>query len=167
MPTAENVVLIDANETPVKNSAAGSLFSSESFDQIIPAVRTPITAASGGTQLQNIPCGKVWIRNGSGNQLMFIGGVNENAPYSGRGMSLYGGEIFIIPVKNTNVISLMANRSGEFIEYLGFLAGNATTINLSGIYVRPDLDPPTVVSVTPTSGASGSMTNSTISVIFS
>lgn len=167
MPTSLRVTPIDADENSVRNSIVGHMFMTECFDQMVPAVRTPISDGSGGTQLQNIPCGKVIIRNGSGNQIMFIGGVNEHAPYSGRGLSFYSNESITLPIKNTNLISVMSSISGQFIEYMAFLMGNNVAVDTSGIYIIPDPIPPTLVSVTPTSGASGISVMADITASFS
>lgn len=166
MPTTLSTNVVGANETPVGVTAGGHISAAQTFDKILVCVRTPIHDGSGGQQLENAPIGGVQLRNGSGNHLMFIGGVGNNAPFSGRGFSIYGGETVFLPITNLNAVSVMATVSGEHIECMGFLDGHDTTLNISGMFIAPNISGPGILSVSPTSGISGAATNSEIFVIF-
>jgi len=169
MPTSTNNVIIGPDETATKVSQAGHLFNAEAFDNFVSAVDTPITAASGGFQFPNWPCAQLWIRNASGNGPMFVGGIGQNAVYSGRGMRLYGNEAMTVPIKNANRMTIMSTVSGQFIEFGVFLLADTSqiTVDTSGIYSPPsDTTPPTLLSVTPVSGISGVEHDALISATF-
>lgn len=166
MVTTQSAHLIGADETSVGVTAGGHIAAAQTFDKILVCVRTPIHDGSGGQQLENAPIGGVQLRNGSGNHLMFIGGVGNSAPFSGRGFSLYGGETVFLPVTNLNAVSLMSTVSGEHIECMAFLDGHETALGVSGMYIAPNVSGPGILSVSPTSGISGAATNSEIFVIF-
>lgn len=170
MPTSTNNVIIGPDETAMQLSQAGHAFNAEAYDNFIPSVRTPIIDGSGGTQLQNWPGGKLIVRSASGNGLMFMGGIGQHAPYSGRGLSLYGGETVTVPIKNANRISFMASISGQFIEYGMFITADTSqiSVDLSGIYRTPaNATPPIISGVQPVSGISGVQHNALISATFS
>ena len=170
MPTSTNNVIIGPDETATKVSQAGHLFNAEAFDNFIQAVDTPIPAQSGGFQFPNWPCSQLWIRNASGNGPMFLGGIGNNAVFSGRGMRIYANEAVTCPIKNANRHTIMSTISGQFIEYGVYLFADTSqiTVDLSGIYRPPtDTTPPTLVSVQPVSGISGVEHNALISATFS
>lgn len=167
MPTHINTSIIGPNENAVTVSNAGHLHSNEAFDKIVPCVRRAITAGSGGQQLENASVGMVQIRNGSGNAPMFVGGVGNLAPFSGRGMTLYANETMKLPVTNMNAVSVMACVSGEYLECTGFLTGPDPEMDVSGIFIPPDETAPVISGVVPISGISGAEIDSIISVEFS
>lgn len=167
MPATQSNVITGPDETPHVISIAGHSFSTQSYDQIAPCVNMAIPDGSGGRQLDNIPCGSLYIRNFSGNLPMFIGGVGQYAVFSGRGMRLWGGEAVTLPVVNANRVSVMASISGEAIECMAFLMGQNVDMDVSGIYIAPDETPPTVLTVSPASGASGVSILSNVMVTFS
>jgi len=76
-----------------------------------------ITNLSGGTTLPNISCVRCYIRSVSGNDVMYIGGTGAQAPFSGTGMELYGGEMTPpLDVNNTNTIAIFAATSGQRVS---------------------------------------------------
>lgn len=90
------------------------------------AAQTIVTAAmvapigtSGGTQLPNQACKSVTIRSVSGNNVMFIGGVGAHAPFSGKGLELYGGEAKTFFVTNFNLLSIFAVSGGQNVSLIG------------------------------------------------
>jgi hypothetical protein len=167
MPTNTSVTQVGPDETPVSVSLGGNVYNSESFDKVVPCIRRAIHNGSGGQQLEDAAVGKIVIRNGSGNGPMFIGGIGNLAPFSGRGLTLYANETFTAPVKNMNAVSVMATVSGEYIECIGFLSGPDPTMDVSGIFIPPDETAPVISGVVPISGISGAEINSEISVLFS
>lgn len=77
------------------------------------------TSLSGGTQLPNISCLRCLVRSVSGNNVMYIGGTGTQAPNSGIGLELYGGEATpIMDVNNTNVFAIYATTSGQNVSLL-------------------------------------------------
>ena len=99
-------------------------------------------------------CARLILGSASGNHLMFIGGLNDSAPCSGRGTPLYPGqagerEIFI---ENSSRVRVCATFSGELIYYMGFINGQPTSINPSTQGVAPNNQPPILLATDPISG---------------
>ena len=82
---------------------------------------TVITSLSGGTALASGSVFKVTVRSISGNNVMWIGGTGSNAPFSGSGLILYGGEAYTAPVNNPASIQIFAATSGQRIHYIGMV----------------------------------------------
>lgn len=78
-----------------------------------------ISSASGGTQLPNQACNEVTVQNITGNALMFIGGISDQAPFSGKGYQLYGGNSLQRRIDNFNKISACATTSGQLLCVIG------------------------------------------------
>jgi hypothetical protein len=76
-------------------------------------VPTVITSLSGGTELSSGVTFAVTIRNASGNAPMYLGGTGTYAPFSGKGMVLFGGESKQIKIDNFNKLRVFANTSGQ------------------------------------------------------
>lgn len=99
-------------------------------------------------------CARLVIGSASGNHLMFVGGLEENAPFSGRGLPLYPGqqnerEMFI---ENSNRISICATFSGEMIYYMGYINGTPTVIDPTTQGSQPNNEPPFLVRTDPLNG---------------
>ena len=77
------------------------------------------TGASGGTQLPNLPCLRLLVRSMSGNNVMFVSGIGAQAPYSGKGVELYGGEMLPpLEIDNANELSIFAATSGQKVSIM-------------------------------------------------
>ena len=131
------------------------LYVNETYPVIQPSYWTSITAESGGTRLEPIACARLVIGSVTGNHVMFIGGLDNNAPFSGRGLPLYAGpqnerEMFI---EDASRISICASFSGEMIYYMGYVNGQPTTMNPASQGIQPNNQPPQLVSTNPISGA--------------
>lgn len=75
------------------------------------------TNLSGGTTLPNITCIKCMVRSVSGNNVMYLGGTGAQAPFSGTGIELYGGEATPwIDINNVNTLSVFATTSGQNVS---------------------------------------------------
>ena len=161
------VYLSDENENVSRVSVAGRAFFSDSYTRIKKHSPINVTSASGGTQLESAPVGKVFLRSESGNGIMWWGGTSNDAPYSGHGYPLWGGEQSIpIPVTDFGAIQIVASISGQIIYPIGFLNGEDTTLPNTAP-VLPDTTAPFIISNSPVSGISGVSLDSDISVRFS
>lgn len=117
-----------------------------------------ITSESGGTEFPTVAVGKMIIRSESGNNIMFVGGVTDDSPYSGRGMDLWGGESITLPVQNMNQIRVFAATSGQMISVLGF--GTSTDVQFeTNDPVFIDSTPPAISTVFPSSGSTSAELN--------
>ena len=98
---------------------------------------------------------------------MWWGGTGSDAPYSGNGYPLWGGEQSI-PIRVTDfaAIQIVAAVSGQIVYPIGFLNGDDTT--LPNIMPNvPDITAPFIISTSPVSGISGVSLDSDVSVRFS
>ena len=86
------VYLSDEQENVSRVSRAGRAYFSDSYERIKKHCPINVTSASGGSQLESATVGKVYIRSESGNGIMWWGGTADDAPYSGHGYPLWGGE---------------------------------------------------------------------------
>jgi hypothetical protein len=111
-----------------------------------------VTANSGGTQLQTFDCGLVVIKNLSGNSDMFVGGIDTDAPYSGRGYLLGPGEQERFYVNNASILRVCAAVSGELISYIGYSNGTNVTMDSTAQGERPILVLVTLSGWSPVSG---------------
>ena len=160
------VYLSDDQENVSRVSPAGRAFFSDSYERIKLHSPINVTSASGGSQLESAPVGKVFLRSESGNGIMWWG-TGDDAPYSGHGYPLFGGEQSIpIPVTNFSAIQIVANVSGQIVYPIGFLNGSDVTLSNTTPNV-PDIIAPFIISNSPISGLSGIALNSDISVRFS
>lgn len=172
MPTGVGglVYISDESENVTKVSTAGRVFASDSYQRIKTHSPINVTAASGGSEFQTVEVGRVYLRSESGNDVMWWGGTSDDAPYSGHGFPLYGGETSIpIHVTNFNAVRICASVSGQIVYPIGFL--NGTDIILPNEVpqappVAPDTTAPLVISHSPVSGFSGVALNSEVSVTF-
>lgn len=167
--TGQIVFLSDDSENIQKVSTIGRGFFAESFPRIKNHSPINVTAASGGSTFESVAVSKIYLRSASGNQIMWWGGTDEDAPYSGRGFPLYGGETTPpIPVTNFSALQVVAAVSGQIVYPIGFL--NGTDITLSNqLPVNPfeqDTTAPQIVSHTPVSGATGVARDSNIVATF-
>jgi hypothetical protein len=130
------------------------LYVNETYPTIQPSYWQSITAESGGTRLQSIECARLVIGSVTGNHMMFIGGLDDSAPYSGRGLPLYAGpeherEMFI---ENANRISVCASFSGELVYYMGYVNGSPTQLDPSTQGAQPNNEPPILIRTDPLNG---------------
>jgi len=161
------VYLSDENENVSKVSTAGRAFFSDSYERVKNHSPINVSSASGGSQFESVPVGKVYIRSESGNGAMWWGGTGDDAPYSGHGFPLFGGETTpIIPVTNFSAIQIVASISGQIVYPVGFLNGEDVTLANTSPSI-PDIVAPFIVSHSPVSGFSGVALNADISVRFS
>ena len=114
-----------------------------------------------------MPVGVVYLRSESGNGTMWWGGTGSDAPYSGNGYPLFGGEQSI-PIRVTDfaAIQIVAAVSGQIVYPIGFLNGDDTTLPNVMPNV-PDITAPFIISTSPVSGISGVSLDSDVSVRFS
>ncbi len=77
-----------------------------------------VIGTSGGTQLPNLSCVKAYVRSVSGNDVMFVGGTGAQAPFSGTGLELYGGEVLPIEIDNTNKIQIMGATANQKVSIM-------------------------------------------------
>ena len=176
MPVGQVSFIGDPRNNIGTVAPAGNVNVGESFPIIMASYHMSISAASGGTQLPTVPCGKVEIQNLSGNHVMFIGGVDVHAPYSGRGNELPSmttaqgypnpqGEK-IIYVNNANQISVCSTFSGEMISFIAYGNGINTVIDPATQGQQPDNTPPNLLSTTPASGSTGIHVNQIVTWTF-
>lgn len=167
MPVGEIVYLADESENVGRVSTAGRAFFSDSYDRIKNHSPINVSAASGGSQLESVPVGRVYLRSESGNSIMWWGGTSNDAPYSGHGFPLYGGELSIpIHVTNFSAIQIVASVSGQVVYPIGFLNGENVVLS-NTVPEYPDITAPYIVSHSPVSGLSGIALNSDITINFS
>ena len=83
---------------------------------------TIVTSLSGGTELGSGVVINLTVRNISGNAPMYIGGTGSEAPFSGKGMILFGNESQTFDIDNFNKIRLFANTSGQRARVIGVAA---------------------------------------------
>lgn len=166
------IFIADQDENSQRVSAVGRMFISEAY----PRVKTPsplnVTAASGGSAFEAVAVGRVQLYSESGNGIMWWGGDGDDAPYSGHGMPLLGGQKTpMLPIANFNTIRVVAAVSGEIVYALGFLNGSdatlTNTVTVPSPAAPPDTTLPYVVSHTPVSGFSGVSFNRDITITFS
>jgi hypothetical protein len=161
------VFLGDPDENVQRVSTVGRGFFSESYTRIKNHSPVNVISASGGTTFDSVDVGKMIIYSESGNNIMWWGGNGDDAPYSGHGMPLWGGErTDLLPVTNFNAIRIFAATSGQIVYAVGFLNGAATELSNTSP-IQPDFINPTLVSHSPVSGLSGIQLNESISVTFS
>src|SRR5215207_7052689 len=160
------VYLSDESENVSKVSTAGRAFFSDSYERVKNHSPINVSSASGGSSLESAPVGKVILRSESGNSIMWWGGTADDAPYSGHGFPLWGGETSpTIPVTNFSAIQIVASVSGQIVYPIGFLNGSDVTL-ANTIPTFPDITSPFIVSHSPVSGFSGVALNADISVRF-
>lgn len=154
MPVGSPAFIQDSRTNVANVAPQHQLHIAETYPTIQPSYWQSITAESGGTRLESIECARVVIGSVTGNHLMFIGGLEDSAPFSGRGLPLYPGlegerEMFI---ENANRIRVCAAFSGELIYYMGYIAGNPTTISPATQGSQPNNEPPVLVQTDPLDG---------------
>lgn len=160
------VYLSDEQENVSKVSTAGRAYFSDSYERVKKHSPINVTSASGGSQLESAPVGRVYLRSESGNSVMWWGGTGDDAPYSGNGYPLYGGEQSIpISVTNFSAIQIVAAVSGQIVYPIGFLNGPDVTLS-NTTPTTPDVTAPFIISHSPVSGLSGVSLDSDISVRF-
>lgn len=131
-----------------------------------------ITGASGGTNLPNVPCGKIELQNLSGNGVMWVGSVGQSAPYSGRGFELFGLDTVAgaagktMYVNNANQISVCAHFSGQLISFMAYGNSTTTVIDPGTQGTAPNETPPLLSGTTPISGTTNSPFNTVITYTF-
>ena len=153
MPSGQPTIPVDSDENVAKIAPRGNQYINETFPIMKAGYWPSITAASGGTQLQSFDCGFVSILNLSGNGDMFVGGIDTDAPHSGRGWLLIGNVERDFRVNNAAALRVCASISGQLICYTGYSNGTNVTIDPSSQGIRPDTAPTTFVGWTPVSGS--------------
>ena len=95
-PTGTGTIayLSDEDENFGRVSTIGRAYFSESYSKVKKHSPINVTSASGGSTFNSVLVGRVQIYNQSGNGVMWWGGTGDDAPYSGRGMPLWGGELY-------------------------------------------------------------------------
>lgn len=80
-----------------------------------------ITSLSGGSTLfSGGPLLSATLRNSSGNNVMYVGGVGgTNQPYANNGIEIYANESLTLKVPNFNLIAVVASTSGQRLSYIG------------------------------------------------
>ena len=97
--------------------------------------------------------GKLYVQSVSGNGVMYIGGVDTDAPFSGRGILLYPSVTPLeLPISNANKVSICASISGQLVSYWGFINSDNTILDPARQGVAPDIEPPVFLSSIPYSG---------------
>lgn len=167
MPAGSINFVSDAQGNVNQNTSQGHIYVNEAFSIVKNPVRIAISAASGGTQLETIPAAKVFIRNFPANDVMWVGGNSDDAPYQNHGMDLFGGESVTYPVRNANQIQICALTSGQFIRYQVFLNEQDVPLSTNEEPPEPDLIAPTVLSTVPVSGSTGISRSAVITAQFS
>ena len=166
MPTGIAAFIGDQDENAARITVKGHLRATESYDLVKNPSRMRVTSASGGTEFPTVAVGKLIIRSESGNNIMFVGGITDDAPYSGRGMDLWGGESITLPVQNMNQIRVCAASSGQMISVLGF--GTAADVAIpTDDPVTIDTTRPTIDTVFPASGSTSAELNDQVYADFS
>jgi hypothetical protein len=166
------VFISDLDENSQRVSTLGRILISESYPLVKNHSPINVTAASGGSGFDSVEVGKVILHSESGNNIMWWGGIENDAPYSGRGMPLWGGQKTPpLPITNFNAIRIVAATSGQLVYAIGFLnGGNAVLTNVvpqPPPQAPPDTTLPYVVSHSPVSGFSGLSFNRDLTVTFS
>lgn len=172
MPTGTNAFLTDPNNNVGAIAPLGQVYTNETFPILMASYHQSITGSSGGTNLPNVPCGKVRIQNLSGNGVMWVGGVGQSAPYSGRGNELFdmstvaGAQGETMYVNNANQISLCAINSGQLISFMAY--GNATTavINPATQGIAPNETQPVLSGTTPAANSTNNPFNTAVTFTF-
>ena len=77
------------------------------------------TNSSGGSELGSGVIFAATLRSASGNALMRVGGTGANAPTSGVGVILYGGDALDVRVDNFNRVRVWALTSGQAVSAIG------------------------------------------------
>jgi hypothetical protein len=167
MPTGIAAYLGDEDENTVKITRKGQLKSTESYDLVKNPSRLIITSVSGGVDLPTMDIGKLMIRSESGNDEILVGGVVDDAPYSGHGFPFWGGETVTLPIQNINQVRLFAVTSGQRVALLGFGTAEDVRIEPNDPPASPETVPPVLVSNFPLNGASSVETTSIVSARFS
>lgn len=144
MPTGNNSFIVDAKGNVGTVAPQGNVTVGETFPFLMTSYHQSITAASGGTNLPSVPCGKIELQNLSGNHIMWWGGVAPNhAPSSGRGNELFPMSVIFyaektIYISNANQISVCASVSGEMIAFVAYGNGQNTAIDPKTQGKQPD-----------------------------
>lgn len=169
MGAGDIVFVADRDENVQRVSTIGRAYFSESFQRIKKHSPINVTAASGGSSLESCPVGQVILRNESGNNIMWWGGTGSDAPYSGHGFPLYGGEKTDPPilVNNFNAVRVCAQTSGQIVYIVGYLNGADVQLANTEPVRESDTVLPFVVSHTPVSGATDVSRASDIETTFS
>lgn len=158
MPVGQPTFVQDAHENVAQVTRVGQVKVSEVFDALKPSYHESMTAASGGTQLADVPVGKLYIQSLSGNGIMYVGGIDTDAPFSGRGIMLKSDDInpnpLELPISNANKVRICATVSGQLVSYWGFINSDNVTLDPARQGVAPDAAPPVFLSSIPYSGAS-------------
>ena len=172
MPTGAGTIayLSDEDENYQTVSTAGRAFFSESYPRVKNHSPINVTAASGGSEFESISVGRVVLRSESGNGIMWWGGTSDDAPFSGHGMPLWGGQKTpYLPVTNFNNLRVVASISGQIIYAIGFLNGSDSILPNTVAQqppIPPDTTAPLVTAHSPVSGLSGLAFNSEITATF-
>lgn len=154
MPVGSPSFIVDSRTNVANVAKQHELSVNETYPLVQNSYMESITAESGGTRLQPMECARLVLGSMSGNHVMYIGGLEENAPYSGRGLPLYPGqelerEMFI---ENANRIRVCATFSGELIYYMGYINGTPTIIDPTTQGSQPNNEPPFLVRTDPLGG---------------
>jgi hypothetical protein len=161
------VYLSDENENVSQVSTAGRAYFSDSYSKLKNHSPINVINGSGGTGFDSAPVGKMYIRSESGNGVMWIGGNSSDAPYSGHGFPLWGGETSpMLYVTNFNAVRVAASVSGQIVYAIGFLNGDDIQLSQT-TPLLPDVTAPFVLSHSPISGISGVSRDSEIFALMS
>lgn len=150
--TAQPAINVDSDENVGKIASRGNLYTNETFPIFKNGYWPSITAASGGTQLQSFQCGYVDILNLSGNGDMYVGGIGEDAPHSGRGWLLVQNAERRFSINNAGNLRVCAAVSGQVICYIGYSNGTNVVIDPASQGARPDTTAVSFAGWSPVSG---------------
>ena len=157
MPTGQPAFITDGHSTTANITPVGQLKTNEVFDILKPSYHESMTAASGGTRLADMQVGKLYVQSLSGNAVMYVGGQDTDAPFSGRGILLKSDDInpipLELPISNANKVSICATVSGQLVSYWGFINSANVVLDPARQGTAPDTEPPTLLSSIPYSGA--------------
>ena len=164
------IYISDEEENVSRVSEAGRVYLADSYQRVKNHSPINVSSASGGSTFESVAVGKVILRSESGNSMMWWGGTGDDAPFSGHGFPLWGGEkTKPIPVTNFNAIRVFAAVSGDILYAIGFLNGPDVVLpNTTPEHpvVPAETVKPLLISTSPTSGFSGVALSSEISATF-
>lgn len=118
------------------------------------------------TRLPDLPTSFVLIFNEQGNDLMWVGGYEADAPEVRLGGPLYEGKHCCLPVQNLNQVSVIAATDKQAIFVLAALSGTDVD-STPNDPAAPDTTPPTVSVRSPASGATNQEWNTNIVITMS
>lgn len=146
-------------------SEGNALFVQPKVDKVKNVGRFVIRSGT-PTRLPDLPTLEVYIFNEQGNDIMWIGGIDEDAPAVRLGAPLYEGKMATYPVNNLNQLSVIGTTDKQEIFVQAMLAGQDTDLTPNDP-AAPDTTPPTVSVRSPASGATNQEWNVNVIITMS